>query len=174
MTIPDWFLRKNKSRDPNAQCTLLTVAFKEFGHQQTLTWADPFERAFQGNDRVEVFRLTVTEGWFNRYFLKAFITRAIKQVTKPEDRDTRLVYSATNVEPFCDPVRIHNLHCGYVFLLDGAGRVRFAGSGDSSEQEMEQLISYAKEFTPFKAKELLKPTSVRRPTGTGKQLKRNR
>ena len=49
---------------------------------------------------------------------------------------------------FGDVIRMHNKKTGYAFLLDGLGRVRFAGSGKASEEEVERIIKFTKELAP--------------------------
>jgi hypothetical protein len=41
---------------------------------------------------------------------------------------------------------MHNIMTNYVFLLDDLGRVRFAGSGEASEDEVQRLIEFTKEL----------------------------
>jgi ATPase complex subunit ATP10 len=43
---------------------------------------------------------------------------------------------------------MHNDKTGYIFLLDGLGRVRFAGSGQAENYELKLLIKHVKEITP--------------------------
>ena len=37
---------------------------------------------------------------------------------------------------------------GYVFLLDGQGRVRFAASGEATEEYTNRLVQLAQKLTP--------------------------
>lgn len=46
-----------------------------------------------------------------------------------------------------DILRMHNIYTGYVFLVDGIGRVRWAGSGEGSDEEVEKMIEFAKLLT---------------------------
>jgi ATPase complex subunit ATP10 len=144
--IPDYFLRKNRSRDVHAQCTLVTVCFREFGNQAALTWVKPFKEI--ESDRIEVMRISVAEGYTARFLLRAIIKFGNRRNTDPAEFDRNLIYFGKDkvLEPFRDALRIHNSLTGFVFLLDGLGRVRFAGSGEATEEEVQRLIQFAKEL----------------------------
>jgi ATP10 protein len=75
------------------------------------------------------------------------IARMIKNNTPVEQHDNTLICLRNDLEDFRDALRIHNVMCGYVFLLDGIGRVRFAGSGEASRTEAENLIQFARDLT---------------------------
>lgn len=146
--FPAHLLRKNRSRDAAAQCTLVAVSFRDFGFQQLSSWIDPFKSAFSQQDRVEVLTLNVAEGWLNKFFLRPIITAFTKRNTDAQEHDRTFLYFG-DTETFRDALRMHNVLAGYVFLLDGVGRVRFAGSGVASEQEVARLIQMTKELTPL-------------------------
>jgi ATPase complex subunit ATP10 len=147
VSLPDVLLRRNKSNDPNAQSTLLTVSFRDFGFQQLPSWIEPFAKEFDGNTRVQVYRLIISEGWFIKYILRLVVQASVKANTAPEDYDRTLLHFANDSTAFRDPLRMHNLLSGYVFLLDGLGRVRFAGSGQASSEEVDKLIRLTHELT---------------------------
>jgi ATPase complex subunit ATP10 len=74
--------------------------------------------------------------------LKSLVVRGTRQQTPPEKHDRTLLYFG-NPDTFRDVLRMHNTMAGYVFLLDGKGRVRFAGSGEATTEEVERVISFA-------------------------------
>ena len=151
--LPAYCLRKNRSRDPAAQCTLVGVSFRDFGFRQLPSWIEPFDAEFSGKDRVEVLKVNITEGWFSKWFLRGLIVGSTKRNTPVEEHNRTLLHfgKAQALENFKDALRMHNVLTGYVFLLDGLGRVRFAGSGTASEEEAARLIRLAKELTPLSA-----------------------
>jgi mitochondrial ATPase complex subunit ATP10 len=122
----------------------------------TKSWTLPFREAFRGNHRVEIINLQLTEGWFTSKLLGGMIARIVKHNTPVEDYDTTLLCLRSDLEEFRDALRIHNVMAGYVFLLDGIGRVRFAGSGEATEQELENVIQFAREL-------IRNPKSNRKP-----------
>jgi ATPase complex subunit ATP10 len=154
--IPAHFLRKNRSRDAAAQCTLVAVSFRDFGYKLLDTWIEPFESALQGKDRVEIVKLNLSEGWLNKWVLQILIQQLMKKNTPLQEHDRTFLFFKNDLEPFRDALRMHNVLTGYVFLLDGLGRVRFAGSGSADSKEIENLVELTHELTP-----LLKPAMNR-------------
>jgi mitochondrial ATPase complex subunit ATP10 len=146
--FPAHCVRKNRSRDAEAQCTLLAISFRDFGFQQLPSWLDPFTAVFESNDRVEVLKINVANGWFDRYFLRPIISALTKRNTDTKDHDRTFLFYG-NTDNLCDALRMRNILAGYVFLLDGLGRVRFAGSGVATEKEASRLISLTKKLTPL-------------------------
>lgn len=150
--VPDFFIRNNRADDAKAQCTFVAIAYKQFGAKMLGSWTVPFQEAFQGNTRVEVVHLNITEGWFLSK-LQGYLTNSARKNTPQEEWPTTLLHYASNVEDpslatFKDTLRMHNTLTGYVYLLDGLGRVRCAGSGTASPEEARRIIDFAKELTP--------------------------
>uniref|UniRef100_A0A7S1ZNM4 Uncharacterized protein n=2 Tax=Ditylum brightwellii TaxID=49249 RepID=A0A7S1ZNM4_9STRA len=153
--LPNFLIRNNRSKDANAQCTLVTISYKDFGHKLLPSWTEPFKSTFSSS-RYEVVHISVVEGFFFR-LLKRPITSSQKQGTPSDQWDRTLTYFDENVEEladFRDALRMHNTLTGYVFLLDGLGRVRFVGSGKAAEEDVEKLLEFAKELTPEPKKRL--------------------
>ena len=146
--FPAHFVRKNRSRDTEAQCTLLAISFRDFGFQQLPSWLDPFRSVFGSNDRVEILKINVSNGWFDRFFLRPIITTLTKRNTDAKEHDKTFLYYG-NTDQLCDALRMRNVLAGYILLLDGLGRVRFAGSGVATEKEVNTLISLTKKLTPL-------------------------
>lgn len=119
-------------------------------------WLQPFHQVFKGNDRVETVRLNLNEGYMNRYFLRGIVTSLMRKNTPPAELSSTWIYFASDLSKFRDPIRAHNLLPGYVYLLDGVGRVRFVASGAASDEEVSRLQALAGE--------LLQPTSQHKPT----------
>ena len=114
----------------------------------TKTWTAPFREEFRGNHRVEIINLQLTEGWFTSKLLGGMIARIVKNNTPEGDYDTTLLCLRNDLEEFRDALRIHNVMAGYVFLLDGLGRVRFAGSGEASPEEITKITQFARDLIP--------------------------
>jgi ATPase complex subunit ATP10 len=171
--VPEFFLRNNRADDAKAQCTLATVVFKQYGAQMLDTWTEPFQSAFQGNNRVEIVHLNITEGWFLSK-LQRFLTRSARKHTPEERWPTTLLHYASNTDDpdlanFKDTLRIHNTLTAYLYLLDGLGRVRCAASGKASPEEADSLIQFAKDLTP-----LLIMDSAKLPTNKRKKNRQHR
>jgi mitochondrial ATPase complex subunit ATP10 len=133
--LPHHLLRTNRTKDPNSQCTVLGVSFKDYGYQLSESWLGQLEQSFASNPRVEVVRLTITEGAWIKRLLSGVMTRSMKPNVPPERRDRFLMHFG-NEALLKDCLRMHNTLTGYVFVLDGLGRVRWAGSGKASPEEL--------------------------------------
>ncbi|KAL3764898.1 hypothetical protein ACHAW5_003547 [Stephanodiscus triporus] len=154
--IPDFFTRNNRSKDANSQCTLVAISCKEFGARLLPSWIDPFEMALRGNDeddadRYEVVRITINEGRVAK-LLSPFIVSGTKKRVPTADHYNTLMYYG-DAEEMRDILRMHNIYTAYVFLLDGIGRVRWAGSGEGSATEVDSMIKIARN--------LVQPSSTR-------------
>ena len=150
--VPAYFVRDNRANDASAQCTLVAIAYKDYGFKLLPSWTEPFEAAFGvGNERAKAMRISVTEGKFTKMLLSGFMKRSFRASTPPELQSQTLLCfgpDEARLREFNDTLRMHNTLTGYVFLLDGLGRVRFAGSGEGSDKEVNRMIQYAKELTP--------------------------
>lgn len=150
--VPDFFVRNNRADDATAQCTLVAIAYKQYGAQMLASWTEPFQQAFRGNSRVEVVHLNITEGWFLSK-LQGYLTSSARKNTPQEEWPTTLLHYASNTDDpslmsFKDILRMHNTLTAYVYLLDGLGRVRCAGSGKASQEEANRMIQFAKDLVP--------------------------
>lgn len=167
ITFPDYFVRKNRSHDISAQCTIVAISFRDFGYQQIQSWLAPYRNELLNddndnnennidnyNDRIEIITLNVSYGWINKYILGNIIQYLTKWNTPPEEHDnTFLYYSTGNAQNINDPIesmrdvlRMHNIMIGYIFLLDGLGQVRYAACGTPTNDEIQKLIELSKEL----------------------------
>eukprot|EP00536_Pseudo-nitzschia_multiseries_P002900 jgi/Psemu1/301653/fgenesh1_kg.41_\ len=116
------------------------------------SWTYPFEQAFgtksgdESLSRVKTFSVSITESWA-LYPIRNTVKRVMKRNNPENKHSTTLAYFGTKeIMDFRDILRMHNIMTSYVFLLDDLGRVRFAGSGEASEDEVTRLIRFAKEL----------------------------
>lgn len=157
--LPEHFVRKNRSHDATAQCTIVGISFRDFGYQQLQTWLEPIRMEYSSNtasnDRVEIVTINSSEGFLTKWLLRTLIVNLNKRNTKPEQYDTTFLYFASSnntglsndpMEYCRDSLRMHNIMVGYIFVLDGLGRVRFAGSGEGSADEVQQLLDCTKQL----------------------------
>lgn len=150
VSVPDFFTRHNRSKDASAKCTLVAISFKDFGAQLLPSWIDPFDVAFRKDidneaDRYDVVRVIINEGSMVK-LLSPFITSGTKKNVPKSDHASTLLYYG-EAEEFRDILRMHNIYSGYVFLVDGIGRVRWAGSGEGTEEEIHSMIGIAQDLT---------------------------
>lgn len=137
--------------DANAQCTLVAISCKEFGSRLLPSWIDPFEAALlrdidedDAERKYEVVRITLNEGRMAR-LLSPFVASGTKKNVPAADHSRTLLYHG-DAEATRDILRMHNVYTAYVFLLDGMGRVRWAGSGSGSETEVGNMIDIARDL----------------------------
>jgi len=160
ISLPTYFTRFNRSKDPAIECTLVTVTFNDYGYQMIPSWIHPFRQAFhnQGDDsmnRTKIYQLIIHEGRILQFF-ESMITRSFQKQTSLENQSSILLYftRGDSIEDeeyhsFRDALRMHNNKTAYVFLLDGIGRVRFAASGQPQNvDEIQLLIEHTKNLVP--------------------------
>jgi len=146
-SLPHFFTKDNRSSDPSALCTLVCVAFNQYGNKMLPSWMEPFEHSFRKDrNRIKTVCLSINEGR-TLSLLKYFITGS-SQKNVPEERKDRTLLYFGDCPDFRDVLRMHNNKTGYVFLLDGLGRVRFAASGKATNEELKKLIKFGKELAP--------------------------
>lgn len=159
VTLPEYITRLNRSEDELAQCTLMTVSFNDYGYNLLPSWTEPFAKEMlQGSHsggRSQIIRVVINQGTIIQYLSRWVRNSFAKQQqgkTIHEYETTLLFFGSECPNEFRDTLRMHNTMTGYVFLLDGLGRVRWAGSGSAENNDVEKLIQYAKELTPLQNK----------------------
>ncbi|CAJ1942694.1 unnamed protein product [Cylindrotheca closterium] len=125
--------------------TLLSIAFRDSGFKSIPSWTDPFQEAFDDNEKVGTLKLSITER-LSLYPFRGPLTRVMKKNTPENEHDSTLVYFGTDVDDFRDVLRMHNIMTNYVFLIDDLGRIRFAGSGPATKDDVAKVIQFAKEL----------------------------
>eukprot|EP00956_Cyclotella_meneghiniana_P001633 scaffold1804_cov66-Cyclotella_meneghiniana.AAC.9 len=146
--IPDFFTRDNQSKDATAQCTLVAISCKDFGAKLLPSWTTPFTkqlRSGKDSNKYKVVRITINEGRIAK-ILSPLIVSGTKKNVPEEDHENTLLYYG-DAEEMRDILRMHNVYTGYVYLVDGIGRVRWAGSGEGSEEEVRKMIEFAQALT---------------------------
>jgi len=137
-------------KDANAQCTLVAISCKDFGAKLLPSWTNPFETQLCNNHgkddgRYEVVRITINEGRIAK-LLSPFIVSGTKKNVQEKDHANTLLYYGDAGE-MRDILRMHNIYTSYVFLVDGIGRIRWAGSGEGSDDEVQSMIQMAEQLT---------------------------
>lgn len=154
INLPDFFMQPppNSSSSisssttfpPKAWCTIVSVSFRDYGFRLLPSWLEPLQQVCDNNNKehVQILRLNITEGWFNSWFLRPVLRVIMKLNTAVALRPWTFLYFGSNkvLEECRDALRMHNPMTCFVFLVDANGRVRFAGSGTASDEEVERLI----------------------------------
>jgi ATPase complex subunit ATP10 len=142
--------KPSKQKSGGGKVTLVAITFRDNGFKMMPTWTEPFEKAFgnssSSSNLVQTFSVSITERWA-LYPIKNTIKRVMRNNTPTDKHSSTLAYFGTKeVMEFRDVLRMHNIMTGYVFLLDDLGRVRFAGSGEASAEEVARLVGFAKDL----------------------------
>ena len=95
------------------------------------------------------------EGTFLMGLLQNLVLRQAK------DNDQYYYFGPPQVN-FRDALRMHNTLTGYVYLLDGVGKIRWCGSGEGTDEETANLTRMVQELLQDKTKK----------TNDGRQSKR--
>lgn len=148
--IPDFFLRNNRVMDERAQCTLVAIHYNDHGYKLLPSWTTPFRNEFATKGttltRAPIVTLSINEGFVLRFF-RHFIRKSLRTMVSADHLSSTVTYFG-ECDDFRDVLRMHNNKTCYIFLLDGLARVRFAGSGSASSEEVRNVISFAKKLTP--------------------------
>ena len=118
---------------------------------------------------MNVLNIQITERWTMKP-LSGVLSSIVRSNTPAEEYDNTLLYYGTDVDEFRDVLRMHNIMTSYVFLVDDLGRVRFAGSGEASDEEKERVIKFAKQLVPSQKPK--QPTRTRAIGGSKKRARR--
>ena len=140
--FPQFLMKRHKK-----SCTLLTIAYNDFGNKLLSSWTEPFEDEFASKSKrmQEVVNLTIQEGRVLNFLKPLIINSAMKRI--PQEKHGRTLLYFGECDKLRDMVRMHNNKTSFVYLLDGEGRVRFAGSGKASKEEVDRLIEFAKKLS---------------------------
>jgi len=147
----------------------VAISCKDFGARLLPTWTDPFETNLCSGgeaEKYEVVRITINEGRIAKLLSPFIVSGTKKNVAEKDHANTLLYYG--DAQEMRDILRMHNIYTGYVFLLDGIGRVRWAGSGAGSDEEVQTLISIAQLLT----QQPTKPSSNKKQQSSGPRVSR--
>jgi ATPase complex subunit ATP10 len=140
---------------------LVAVSFRDSGYKKNPSWTEPFSKAFQGKPGLDVVKVSITERW-SLYPFQGALTNIMRRNTPAEEHDNTLVYFGTALDEFRDVLRMHNIMTNYVFLVDDLGRIRFAGSGEASVEEVARVIEFAKELNSSSKKKRKRSSKQRK------------
>lgn len=140
--LPFFFVDSPKAK----KATLLSITFRDSGFKSIPSWTEPFQEAFANDqNNVGTLQLSITER-LSLYPFRGSLTKVMKKNTPEHEHDSTLVYFGTDVDDFRDVLRMHNIMTNYVFLIDSLGRIRFAGSGPATEEDVKKVIQCAKDL----------------------------
>lgn len=135
----------------DAKCTLVNIAFRDSGFKNVETWKTPFNEAFVGDSKVKSVTVSITERWA-LYMLRGTLANLMRKNTPAVEHEKTLLYFGSDVDEFVDVLRMHNLMANYAFLVDELGRIRFAGSGAATEDDISKVVRFARDLSSADSK----------------------
>ena len=127
--------------DRRAFATLVGVAYNSMALGHIRVWRKHFQEQF-GNS-APVFDITVTEHWLLRMF-KPFVVRSLKRSVPEAFHASHIaIFDAEQNTTLSESLEITNTLPAYVYLVDRAGLIRWRGTGDPLDEEIQSLLKCA-------------------------------
>eukprot|EP01135_Chromosphaera_perkinsii_P002432 Nk52_evm38s223 gene=Nk52_evmTU38s223 len=127
-------------------CTLVLLAFRDYGKNMLPDYADAFMKVMKIKSRI--LQISVVESSILKAFGFMFENGIRKQTPESYLKNQYIYYG--DVEKIKSQFGIGNAMLGYVYLVDGKGRIRWTAKGPSVPEELENLqkayISLKSEF----------------------------
>lgn len=129
--------------------TIVNVVNTEWANAQVQTFtsekANPALHAFLRSDEArtagaQIMTINVEPNWIKHLLIRMFFWRLRRQLPK-EQHESYFLLRHSIPEEVRDALGIWNSKVGYVYLLDGQARVRWAGNGDARDDEKESLVN---------------------------------
>ncbi|KAK1296648.1 hypothetical protein QJS10_CPB15g02042 [Acorus calamus] len=119
--------------------SLLCLSFRSNSQVMVESWSIPFLDAFDATGKVQIYEVSLIDSWFlSRSPIKQLLLRIMR---KSKDPKRHAVYSFGDHYYFRKELKILNLLTGYIFLLDGFGRIRWQAFGLATPEELSSLLS---------------------------------
>lgn len=140
--------------DVNASAKLVIFSFKHYGFTLLRSWLDPFTARypealgeFTNGDKAK--GMAVAEICFIEYgFLSMAKTVFASNIKKsiPDSQIHNTILSFGGVTDFAAQLLLPNKYTGYAYLLDKNDKIRWRGSGQATDEEVETLLKCAKQL----------------------------
>ncbi|KAF3328518.1 Mitochondrial ATPase complex subunit ATP10 [Carex littledalei] len=125
--------------DKIPDASLMCLSFRASSQRMIETWSLPFLDKFGGGANIQIYEVSFVDSWLLSLGL---IRRSFIKIMKKSNTPQRqIVYAFGDHYYFRKQLQILNLLTGYVFLLDGEGRIRWQGSGSAADEELSSLLS---------------------------------
>ncbi|KAL6784337.1 hypothetical protein ACKKBG_A05760 [Auxenochlorella protothecoides x Auxenochlorella symbiontica] len=130
-----------------ANVTLVAIAFRAGAQDLIEAWSVPFSEAFQSAPNVQLVELALIESVVMRAW--PFRSLLLRNGTASQERyhmPVQYLFHFGDAKPLCHALGLTNRLTGYVFLVDGAGRVRWRGSGPPTPDELAGFLAAAEQL----------------------------
>ncbi|KAL9247585.1 hypothetical protein vseg_021003 [Gypsophila vaccaria] len=135
----------DSSKTDMPKATLLCLSFRASSQAMVDSWSNPFHKAFSDHSNIHIYEVSFVDSWFLSLSpIKRLLLRMMKKSSTTDitgSLQRQCVYAFGDHYYFRKELKILNLLTGYIFLLDNFGRVRWHGSGASTEEELASLLS---------------------------------
>lgn len=84
--------------------------------------------------------INIEENWLKAFMIKLFWSR-LKRLYPKEQHDAYFLNQQGMSDEIRDALGIWNIKVGYVYLLDGQCRIRWAGNGNARDDERQSLVN---------------------------------
>ncbi|AQK92718.1 hypothetical protein Zm00014a_012560 [Zea mays] len=119
--------------------SLVCLSFRASSLKMAESWSLPYLDAFGAAKNMHVYEVSFIDSWvlslspMRRAFLKA--------MRKSNNPRRHVVYAFGDHYDFRKKLQIINLLTGYIYLVDGLGRIRWQGSGSATQEELSSLTA---------------------------------
>ncbi|CAL9751716.1 unnamed protein product [Musa acuminata subsp. burmannicoides] len=127
------------SQMPAPYVSLLCLSFRASSLGMVESWILPFRDSFSDAGTVQIYEVSFIDSWL--LSLGPARRLILKMMRKSNDPHRQVMYSFGDHYYFRKKLQIVNLLTGYIFLLDGLGRIRWQGFGYATEEELSWLLS---------------------------------
>ncbi|KAJ8505671.1 hypothetical protein OPV22_006557 [Ensete ventricosum] len=111
------------SQMPASCVSLLCLSFRASSLGMVESWILPFRDAFSDAGTVQIYEVSFIDSWL--FSLGPARRLILKMMRKSNDPRRQILYSFGDHYYFRKKLQILNLLTGYIFLLDGLGRIRW-------------------------------------------------
>ncbi|KAG0741442.1 hypothetical protein G6F22_005436 [Rhizopus arrhizus] len=136
-------LSKNKIHTTDKlldKISLVTISLTQFGFEHTKSFSNPFWEKFgQTTKEIQLLDIIVEENLLKQILLKAFVTRALKNLPQERQEGCLLLYQdISRVRKYLD---MTNKNIGHVFLVDENCQVRWTAHGEATSEEIGNMLA---------------------------------
>ncbi|GAB4821697.1 hypothetical protein N2152v2_008743 [Parachlorella kessleri] len=126
---------------PGESASLVCIAFRAGAQEMLEAWAVPFSQRFQGKPGIRVIELSLVESVVMSVWpFKQAILRGGSKGQGKYQLPVEYLYHFGETEALRAALHMTNRLTGYVYLVDGQGRVRWQGSGSPGQEELQHLL----------------------------------
>jgi len=132
--------------DGSVRCALVCVAFRNGAEEMLSSWREPFRAQFADTDAARIYELSLVDSalmglWpFRGMIVRGARAAQARELTAPPPI-VQYGFHFGNTRDERRALGITNLLTGYVYLVDGEGRVRWRGCGLAEPWEVEVMLN---------------------------------